>query len=320
MEGGVTAARIAFAGTPAFAVPALEAIVAAGAHVPLVLTQPDRPAGRGRKLTPPPVKEAALAHGLPVAQPSSLADAAVAREWGLDRPPDLLVVVAYGLLLPRWVLDWPARGCVNIHASLLPRWRGAAPIQHAILAGDAETGISLMRMDEGLDTGPVYCSRSIPIEPTQTAGELHDRLARLGAELLAESLPALLSSELTPVPQDEALATYAPKIAKADARLDFHKPAERLAREVRAYHPWPVAFAEDRDGRVLRVHAAEALAATEDAARFRPGQVVAASRDGIDVKAGDGVLRLLRVQPPSSRVMDAAAYLAAHSVEGVEFV
>jgi len=321
MEGVGTAARIAFAGTPAFAVPALEAIVAAGARVPLVLTQPDRPAGRGRRLTPPPVKEAALAHGLTVAQPRSLADPALAGEWGLDeRPPDLLVVVAYGLLLPEWVLDWPARGCVNIHASLLPRWRGAAPIQHAILAGDAETGVSLMRMDTGLDTGPVYRSRSIPIEPQQTAGDLHDRLAVLGAELLAESLPALLRGDLEPVPQDETHATYAPKIAKADARLDFTKPAVRLAREVRAYHPWPVAFAEDRDGRVLRVHAAEALPAPGDAAGLRPGQIVAAGRAGIDVKTGDGVLRLLRVQPPSSRTMDAAAYLAAHSLEGVEFV
>src|SRR5690606_32936738 len=153
MEGGVTAARIAFAGTPAFAVPALEAIVAAGAHVPLVLTQPDRPAGRGRKLTPPPVKEAALAHGLPVAQPSSLADAAVAREWGLDRPPDLLVVVAYGLLLPRWVLDWPARGCVNIHASLLPRWRGRAPNQHALRARAAARGRTLPRNADARESG-----------------------------------------------------------------------------------------------------------------------------------------------------------------------
>ncbi len=321
MEGVGTAARIAFAGTPAFAVPALEAIVAAGASVPIVLTQPDRPSGRGRRLTPPPVKEAALAHGLPVAQPRSLVDPGVLRDWGLDeRPPDLFVVVAYGLLLPEWVLDWPARGCVNIHASLLPRWRGAAPIQHAILAGDDETGVSLMRIDVGLDTGPVYRSRSVRIEPTQTAGDLHDRLAELGAELLAESLPALLRGELEPVPQDDALATYAPKIAKADAKLDFRKPAVRLAREVRAYQPWPVSFAVDRDGRVLRVHAAEPLPAPADAAGLPPGRVVAAGRAGIDVKTGDGVLRLLRVQPPSARAMDAAAYLAAHSVEGVEFV
>jgi len=321
MEGVGAAARIAFAGTPAFAVPALEAIVASGASVPLVLTQPDRPAGRGRRLTPPPVKEVALAHGLPVAQPRSLADPDLVGEWGLDtRPPDLLVVVAYGLLLPKWVLDWPVRGCVNLHASLLPRWRGAAPIQHAILAGDDETGVSLMRMDAGLDTGPVYRSRRVLIEPTQTAGDLHDRLAALGAELLAEALPALLRGELEPVPQDDALATYAPKIAKADARLDFRKPAARLAREVRAYQPWPVSYAEDRDGRVLRVHAAEALPAPADAADVRPGRIVAAGRGGIDVKTGDGVLRLLRVQPPSSRAMDAAAYLAAHSVDGVEFV
>ena len=311
--------RIAFAGTPEFAVPTLDAIVAAGARVPLVLTQPDRPAGRGRRLTPPPVKRAADAHGLEVQQPERLRDPMLPAAWGLDAPPDLLVVVAYGLLLPDWLLAWPRFGCVNVHASLLPRWRGAAPIQHAILAGDPVTGVSLMRMERGLDTGPVYASRSTPIGPTETAGELHDRLARLGAELAAETLPAVLDGSLEPVPQDEKSATYAPKIDKADARLDFGLSAEDLARRVRAYNPWPMAFAELSDGRVLKVHSARAL--PDDApAGTSPGRVLAASKAGIDVATGRGVLRIERLQPPSSRPMDVAAYLAAHRLEGCDFV
>jgi len=311
--------RIAFAGTPEFAVPTLEAIVAAGAEVPLVLTQPDRPAGRGRRLTPPPVKRAAEAHGLRVEQPERLRDPSLPAAWGLEQPPDLLVVVAYGLLLPDWLLAWPRAGCVNIHASLLPRWRGAAPIQHAILAGDAVTGVSLMRMDKGLDTGPIYAQRSTPIGPEDTAGDLHDRLARLGAELAAEALPGVLDGSLEAVPQDERAATYAPKIDKADARLDFRRPADELARRVRAYHPWPVAFAELSDGRTLRVHAAKALP-DADTGGAPPGRIIAAARAGIDVATGRGVLRLTRVQPPSSRPMAAEAYLAAHRLEGCEFV
>ena len=311
--------RIAFAGTPEFAVPTLEAIVAAGAEVPLVLTQPDRPAGRGRRLTPPPVKRAAEAHGLRVEQPERLRDPSLPAAWGLEQPPDLLVVVAYGLLLPDWLLAWPRAGCVNIHASLLPRWRGAAPIQHAILAGDAVTGVSLMRMDKGLDTGPIYAQRSTPIGPEDTAGDLHDRLARLGAELAAEALPGVLDGSLEAVPQDERAATYAPKIDKADARLDFRHPADELARRVRAYHPWPVAFAELSDGRTLRVHAAKALP-DADTGGAPPGRIIAAARAGIDVATGRGVLRLTRVQPPSSRPMAAEAYLAAHRLEGCEFV
>lgn len=316
-----TPARIAFAGTPEFAARSLEALVRYGAEVPLVLTQPDRRAGRGRRLTPPPVKTVARAHDLPVAQPEQLANPRIIEEWGLaDRPPDLLIVVAYGLLLPDWMLAWPRRGCVNVHASLLPRWRGAAPIQHAILAGDSQTGVSLMQMEAGLDTGPVYASRAIEIGAVETAGDLHDRLAVLGAELLSECLPELLAGRLAPVPQNDAESTYAPKITKADARLDWQRPAEELARRVRAYHPWPVAFTETRDGRVLRVHRAEARDVPAEAEGGRPGAVIAATRQGIDVQTGAGVLRLTQVQPPSARAMDAAAYLAAHSLDGVEFV
>lgn len=308
-------ARIAYAGTPEFAVPALRAIAASGAEISIVLTQPDRPAGRGRRLTPSPVKVAAQELGVGVAQPVSLRDPAVLEPLG--SPPDLLVVAAYGLLLPKHVLEWPRLGCVNLHASLLPRWRGAAPIQHAILAGDALTGISLMQMDAGLDTGPVLATRSIPIRPHVTAGELHDQLAVLGAELLADSLPDLLAGQLVATPQAETLATVAPKLAKSDAALDWRRSAIELERQVRAFNPWPVAEASLDDGRRLRVWEAVAMPA---AGAALPGAILDAGRAGIDVATGDGALRLVKVQPPSSRVMDAAAYLAAHSLEGAAFV
>jgi methionyl-tRNA formyltransferase len=309
-------ARIAFAGTPEFAVPALDALVASGVDVPLVLTQPDRPAGRGRRVEASPVKRAAQRHGLRVAQPATLRSADASASLG--QPPDLLIVIAYGLLLPPAVLEWPRLGCVNLHASLLPRWRGAAPIQHALLARDAETGISVMRMDAGLDTGPVYLERSIAIGARETAGELHDRLAALAAQTLEESIPALLKGELQPRPQDESLATAAPKIAKADALLDWRQSAVDLDARVRAFDPWPVAESRLDDGRRLRVWSARPLAAE---ARLKPGTIVAASKEGIDVAAGGGgILRLLRVQPPSGRVMEASAYLAAHSLDGSSFL
>jgi methionyl-tRNA formyltransferase len=309
-------ASIAFAGTPEFAVPSLRALVASGAAVPLVLTQPDRPAGRGRKLTLSPVKEAATALGLPVAQPVSLRDPGLPATLGAR--PDLLVVIAYGLLLPPAMLAWPRRGCVNLHASLLPRWRGAAPIQRAVQAGDAVTGISVMQMDEGLDTGPVHLTRATPIGAHETAGELHDRLAVLAAQALMAALPDLLTGASRAVPQRAELATLAPKIAKADAALDWHAPAAQLERHVRAFNPWPVAEGMLEPGGRLRVWAAVAL--DEPRPDARPGMIVAATRDGIDVATGAGVLRLTKVQPPSGRVMDAAAYLAAHSLAGAAFV
>jgi methionyl-tRNA formyltransferase len=306
-------ARIAFAGTPAFAVPTLRAVVATGAGVPLVLTQPDRPAGRGRRLTASPVKQAALELGLPLAQPATL------RAPG-DPPherPDLMVVIAYGLLLPRKWLVWPRLGCINVHASLLPRWRGAAPIQRAVLAGDSQTGISIMQMDEGLDTGPVHLARATPIGARETAGQLHDRLAVLAAQMLIDVLPAVLRGASHPEPQRAALATLAPKIAKSEAVLDWREPAAQLERRVRAFDPWPVAEARLSDGRRLRVFEAEAVSTPAGA---QAGTIVAAGRAGIDVATGDGLLRLLKVQPPSGRAMDAAAYLAAHSLSGAAFV
>jgi methionyl-tRNA formyltransferase len=308
-------ARIAFAGTPQFAVPTLEALVASGADVDLVLTQPDRPAGRGRQVAASPVKLAAAARGLRIAQPQTLREGSALADLG--QPPDLLVVVAYGLLLPPEMLAWPRFGCVNLHASLLPRWRGAAPIQHALLARDATTGVSLMRIERGLDTGAVYLTRSTPIGARETAGELHDRLSALSAELLADALPGLLAGELSPTPQQESLATHAPKIAKVDAALDWRRGALELDARVRAFDPWPVAETRLDDGTRLRVWRAAPLDAEATAP---PGSVVAAGAAGIDVATGAGILRLVRVQPTSGRVMDASAYLAAHPLDGAAFV
>jgi methionyl-tRNA formyltransferase len=309
------AVKIAFAGTPEFAVPVLERLCAGGALVDPVLTQPDRPAGRGRVPTASPVKHAAAARGLRIEQPERLADPSQLERLGPR--PDLLVVVAYGLLLPQWALDWPRIAAVNLHASLLPRWRGASPIQQAILAGDAHTGVSLMRMTAGLDRGPVYAAAETPIEPRETAGALHDRLAVLGADLLAEALPDLVAGSLVPRPQNEAAACYARKIEKADAQLDWHAPAAVLARRVRAFNPWPVAESALSDGRRLRIHAAEPIDAES---AEPPGTIVAMSPRGIDVATGAGTLRLERVQPPSGRVMDVAAYLAGQRLDGVTFV
>jgi methionyl-tRNA formyltransferase len=228
-----------------------------------------------------------------------------------------MVVIAYGLLLPRAWLEWPRLGCVNLHASLLPRWRGAAPIQRAVLAGDATTGISVMQMDAGLDTGAVHLTRSTSIDAHETAGMLHDRLAVLAAEALLAGLPSLLAGTSVAVPQRDELATLAPKLSKAEAQLDWRKPAGALERQVRAFNPWPVAEAALSDGRRLRIFEATAFG---DAPVAQPGTIVAVGRAGVDVAAGDGVLRLRRIQPPSARAMDVEAYLAAHSLTGVAFV
>jgi methionyl-tRNA formyltransferase len=305
---------IAFAGTPEFAVPSLRALVATGARVPLVLTQPDRPAGRGRRLTQSPIKSLAVELELALAQPGTLRDPTAL----LGEPrPDLMVVVAYGLLLPLALVQWPRRGCINLHASLLTRWRGAAPVQRAVLAGDTQTGISVMQMDAGLETGAVHLARATPIGARETAGELHDRLAALAAEALLAALPAVLAGTSTPEPQQAALATVAPKIAKAEAVLDWREPAASLERRVRAFNPWPGAETHFRDGRRLRIFEAEARAGATTAPA---GTVVDAGRAGIDVATGDGVLRLKRIQPPSGRAMEAGAYLAAHSVSDAAFV
>lgn len=307
--------KIVFAGTPDFAVPSLRCLLSADVEVPMVLTQPDRPAGRGRKLTQSPVKREALARGLEVCQPATLGAGALGDRGALE--PDLMVVAAYGLLLPAWVLEWPRLGAINVHASLLPRWRGAAPIQHAIMAGDAETGVSIMQMDAGLDTGPVYGRRSTTIGSAETAGQLHDRLATLGAELLGDLLPAILRGDLAPVPQEEAGVTHAPKIGKEDAPLDWTLPARELERRVRALVPWPIAEGLTVDGRRVRIWEARAL---EDRCTDSAGSVIAATKHGIDVATGEGVLRITRLQPPGGKAMAARAYVNAYRLEGAKFV
>ena len=303
--------RIVFAGTPDFSVPVLQAILDSQHTVAGVYTQPDRPAGRGRKLTPGPVKQLALQYDLPVFQPVNLKDTE-AREALAGLAPDLMVVVAYGLLLPQAVLDIPRLGCVNLHASLLPRWRGAAPIQRAILAGDSETGVCLMQMEAGLDSGPVLARVSTPVAADETGGSLHDRLSRLSAELLARHLDDLEAGRLQGQVQDESLVTYAHKLDKQEAVIDWQGDAVHIERQVRAFNPWPVAQAQYQ-GQSLRIWRARAI----EGAPAVPGTVVAAGRDGIDVACGSGCLRLLEIQLPGGKRLDAAAFLNARSVDGV---
>ncbi|MCH8506057.1 MAG: methionyl-tRNA formyltransferase [Ectothiorhodospiraceae bacterium] len=305
--------RLVFAGTPEFAVPALDALIQCG-HPPVaVYTQPDRPAGRGRQLRASPVKQRALEAGIPVYQPTSLRDAEAQTELAALRPR-LMIVVAYGLLLPQTVLETPALGCVNIHASLLPRWRGAAPIQRAVLAGDRETGVCLMQMERGLDTGPVLARAVTPIHPEDTGGTLHDRLAAMGGSLLAERLAELLAGTLVPQPQDNALATYASKLDKAEARLDWSRPAARLQRQVAAFNPWPVAETVWR-GQTLRVWKARVIPGAVEPGGQPPGTVLVATKQGVDVATGDGVLRLLELQPPGKRPMAVDAFLNSRPLE-----
>ncbi len=298
--------RIVFAGTPEFAVSSLRA--AARHHeVVAVYTQPDRPAGRGRGLAPSPVKLEAVARGIPVYQPESLKDAA-AQQQLRDLQPDLMVVVAYGLILPKAVLAIPTHGCWNVHASLLPRWRGAAPIQRAIQAGDAKTGVCLMQMEAGLDTGPVLLHQELPIAATDTGGQLHDKLAELRAQVLSDGL-GLLRAGIKPIarPQPGQGVTYAHKLDKAEAKLDWAQDAGALARTVRAFNPWPIAEATLAGERV-RIHGAVALEADHGQA---PGTVLAASRDGIDIACGQGALRLRVLQREGGKAITAADYLNA---------
>jgi methionyl-tRNA formyltransferase len=304
--------RVVFAGTPDFSVPVLQALLDSGHEVVGVYSQPDRPAGRGRKLRPGPVKQLALQHNIPVFQPLSLRDS-TEQSVLAALEPDLMVVVAYGLILPQSVLDIPALGCVNLHASLLPRWRGAAPIQRAILAGDRETGVCLMQMEAGLDSGPVLAQVRTDIRDDETGGSLHDRLSRLAAELLARHLDDLAAQRLTPLPQDESQVTYAPKLDKAEAAIDWSRDAVEIERQVRAFNPWPVAEA-GYQGEKLRIWDARALS---EAADGEPGAVVAAGRDGIDIACGKGWLRLREIQLPGGKRMSAADFLNARSVDGL---
>lgn len=296
--------RIVFAGTPEFAVPSLRA-AATRAEVVAVYTQPDRRAGRGRGLVASPVKRAALEMGIEVRQPVNFRDPADIEALRALKP-DLMAVVAYGLILPQAVLDIPTEGCWNVHASLLPRWRGAAPIQRAIQAGDAETGVCLMQMEKGLDTGPVLLEQRTAIAADDTGGRLHDRLAEMGAWVLADGL-GLLRAGIAPVarPQPAEGVTYAHKLDKAEARLDWARPAAELADTVRAFNPWPVAEAV-LDGERVRIHVAVAVDVDHRAA---PGTVLAAGRGGIDIACGEGALRLGTLQRDGGRPVDAAAYV-----------
>lgn len=302
--------RLVFAGTPDFALASLRALVESGRAPVAVLTQPDRPAGRGRKLTASPVKQYAQQQGIAVLQPPTLRDAQAADALRALEP-DLLVVAAYGLILPQDVLDIPTHGCLNVHASVLPRWRGAAPIQAAILAGDDTTGVSLMAMTAGLDCGPVYHVEEVAIGTDETAGQLHDRLAELGGRALVDKLDAIVSGELPAVPQDDDRATYAPKIDKRDAAINWSLPADEVLRRVRAYNPFPGAFfvvADDRRqgaSRRVKVWRASAQNAAGEA-----GAVLQCDRDGVVVACGTGAVRLLEVQLPGRRRISAAEFAA----------
>jgi len=317
--------RIVFAGTPEFAALALRALLAAGHEVALVLTQPDRPAGRGLKLQPSAVKQVALAHGLPLAQPRSLRldgkypdDAAQARTALQQAGAAVAVVAAYGLLLPPWVLALPRLGCLNIHASLLPRWRGAAPIQRALEAGDLESGITLMQMDAGLDTGPMLLRQALPIAAHETAASLHDKLAELGAQLIVQALQqaeAGGSGTLRPQPQPEQGVTYAAKIDKAEALIDWRASAMQIERRVRAFDPVPGAYTLQQ-GEPLKVWAARVLPQppAQPQPAQPPGTVLAADAHGVQVQTGDGVLLLTELQRPGGKRLPAAALLAGHAL------
>lgn len=289
--------RIVFAGTPEFAAEHLKALLGSSYQIVAVYSQPDRPAGRGQKLTPSPVKLLAMQHEIPVLQPQTLRDPAAQAELAALKP-DLMVVVAYGLILPQVVLDIPRLGCINSHASLLPRWRGAAPIQRAVEAGDAESGVTVMQMEAGLDTGPMLLKVSTAISADDTGGSLHDRLATLGPQVVIEAISGLADGTLKGEVQDDSLATYAHKLNKDEARLDWSRPAIDLERLVRAFHPWPMCHST-LNGDAIKVHAA-ALGDGQGA----PGLILAADKSGLTVACGDGALRLTRLQLPGGKALN----------------
>jgi methionyl-tRNA formyltransferase len=310
MKGQNPPLRVLFAGTPEFALPPLQALLDEGCDIVAVLTQPDRPAGRGKQLRASAVKQLALQNNLEVLQPESLKDT----EWQgkiIGLQPDLMVVVAYGLMIPGRLLTLPRFGCWNIHASLLPRWRGAAPIQRAIEAGDAQTGVCIMQMEVTLDTGPVYQCLNTPIEPLDTAASLHDRLAELGARALSNCIKMLNRGELPQaVAQDEAHVVYAGKLSKSEAELDWNQPATVLERRVRAFNPWPVAWCVIGDQR-LRIWSAEVVAAP---AGCKPGQL-SIERHSLAIGTADKALKILELQRPGGQRMTAEQFLNAHQLK-----
>lgn len=301
--------NIVFAGTPEFAVASLKALLACNYNIVAVYTQPDRPAGRGRKLQPSPVKQFALTHNLPVFQPTTLSDAAEqSRLTALA--PDVMIVVAYGLILPKAVLDIPRLGCLNVHASLLPRWRGAAPIQRSIEAGDRETGVTIMQMDTGLDTGALLARKSTPILDSDNAADLHDRLALLGAEALVDTLARLAHDHIKAEPQDDAFACYANKLSKQEADIDWREDALSIDRKIRAFTPWPAANTRWQNKRLRILHARPfATPATE-----APGTIVSLAPEGIIVATGNQCLAIDRLQLEGGRAQDAAEFLNGHAL------
>ena len=302
--------KVIFAGTPDFAAAALKAIAAAGFEIPLVLTQPDRPKGRGMQLAPSPVKQAALELGLRVAQPEKLRNNAEALQMLKEVEADVMVVAAYGLILPQNVLDTPKHGCLNIHASLLPRWRGAAPIQRAIEAGDAETGVCIMQMDIGLDTGGVVSEHRYAIQPTDTANEVHDALMNLGAAAIVADLQQLKTEgRLKSVKQPEEDVTYAQKLSKEEARIDWNESAAVIERKIRAFNPVPAAWVEYQ-GKPMKIWRAEVVAQ-----QGRAGEVLSCSSDGLIVACGANALKITELQPSGSKRMNIAAFAAGHTVE-----
>ena len=301
--------KVIFAGTPDFAAQALRAIAAAGFEIPLVFTQPDRPKGRGMQLQASPVKQAALELGLTIAQPASLRHEE-AQALLRAQNADVMVVAAYGLILPQAVLDTPAHGCLNIHASLLPRWRGAAPIQRAIEAGDAETGVCIMQMDAGLDTGAVVSTHRYPIKNTDTANEVHNALMQLGAQAIVADLQQLQQTgRLNATPQPQTGITYAQKLTKEEAKIDWHQPAPVIERKIRAFNPVPGAWVEYQ-GRPLKIWRAEAVEQSG-----RAGEVLAISSDGLIVACGEGALNITELQPAGSKRMPIAAFAAGRHIE-----
>lgn len=312
--------NVIFAGTPDFSVAPLQALIDSGHNVIAVYTQPDRPAGRGRKLTASPVKTRALEHNIPVYQPESLRDAH-AQQTLADLNADLMIVVAYGLILPEAVLEMPKHGCLNIHASLLPRWRGAAPIQRAIESGDAQTGVTIMQMDIGLDTGDMLVKKTTNIRSDDNAQTLHDRLSVLGCEAMLETIEQLKTGTLRPEKQDESLATYAAKMHKTEAEIDWTQPAQTIVRKIQAFNPWPVAFSQFKEQplRILQAHIAQELAIEDNRSAKPAGLVMRVGKEGMLMSTGSDPIWVTQVQPAGKKAMAAYDFAQSRQLIGHQF-